>query len=233
MLSHRSAAACHEIADDEPRLRIEITVPHADGGGRRLAGLVIHRSRLPMADDLTVRNGIPLTSVERTLIDLACTTSTGLTRRAFERADRLGLLDVGALLHLRERARARRGIGRIDPLLRRHRPIPFTRSELERRFLHLCDVNGIARPAVNVLLEGHEVDCLWAAARLVVELDGFGFHRDRASFEADRIRDAQLQLAGHRVLRITWRRLVESPAEVANEVRGLLALGGRVKSHTG
>jgi very-short-patch-repair endonuclease len=81
------------------------------------------------------------------------------------------------------------------------------RSELEERFLVLCREAGLPPPAVNVRLAGHEVDMAWADRRLVVELDGFAYHRTHAAFERDRARDASLQLAGHRVLRVTARRL--------------------------
>jgi GDPmannose 4,6-dehydratase len=89
--------------------------------------------------------------------------------------------------------RGRKGVGRLRSALARYRPLPETRSELERRFVRLCDRAGFARPAVNVLVDGFEVDCVWQPQRLVVELDGYAFHRDRATFEHDRRRDASLQ----------------------------------------
>jgi very-short-patch-repair endonuclease len=226
MLSHRSAAALLGIADDEPGLQIEITVPHEDGGGRRISGLAIHRSRLPLDEARVERQAIPVTTIERTLIDLAGARPDRLLVRAFHAADRLELLDLRALGAACERARGKRGVRRVTGLIAAHREMPFTRSELERMFLRLCDRAGIKRPAVNVEIERFEVDCVWPPERLVVELDSYGFHRDRASFEADRIRDARLQLAGYRVLRITWRRLVDSPDEVAAEVRTLLSAPG-------
>ena len=90
-------------------------------------------------------------------------------------------------------------------------------------FLRLCDDAAIRRPAVNVGVEGYEVDCYWPAERLVVELDGFAHHSDLASFRADRKRDAALQLAGLRVLRFTFDRLAGEPDAVIAEMRrGLL-----------
>ena len=80
-------------------------------------------------------------------------------------------------------------------------PAP-TRSELERRFLALCRDAGLPPPAVNVVVAGFEVDAVWPDRRLVVELDGHAFHGTRAAFERDRVRDASLQLAGYRVLRV-------------------------------
>ena len=107
-------------------------------------------------------------------------------------------------------------------MLARFRSLPHTRSDLERRFLRLCRDAGLPRPAVNVPVAGVEVDFLWPEARLVVELDGFEFHRERAAFERDRRRDAILQRAGYRVLRITHRRLTEEPEAVISDLRALL-----------
>jgi very-short-patch-repair endonuclease len=77
-------------------------------------------------------------------------------------------------------------------------------------------------PARNALVAGFEVDALWPQRRLIVELDGFSYHRSRAAFERDRRRDAALMLAGYRVLRISFRRLADEPQEVARTVRALL-----------
>ena len=99
---------------------------------------------------------------------------------------------------------------------------PIIRSELERRFLELCRDAGLPRPAMNAWVAGHEVDALWEDQRLVVELDGRSFHETRAAFERDRIRDAALQLAGYRVLRVTRRRLEAEPEAVIAAIRGLV-----------
>ena len=69
-----------------------------------------------------------------------------------------------------------------------------------------------------------EVDALWARERLIVELDGFAFHHHRTAFERDRARDAALQAAGYRVIRLTHRRLEQEPAAVAAEIRRLLRI---------
>ncbi len=97
-----------------------------------------------------------------------------------------------------------------------------TRSALERRFLRLCRRHRIPAPRVNVLVGGFLVDFLWPDARLIVEVDGYEFHRDRASFESDRARDAELTAQGHRVLRFTYRQVTERPARVAARIRALL-----------
>jgi very-short-patch-repair endonuclease len=104
-------------------------------------------------------------------------------------------------------AAAARGSPRSSCVTASHRK---HRSDLERRFVDVCRDAGLPLPAVNASVAGFEVDALWPAQRLIVELDGYQYHRTRRAFESDRVRDAELQLAGYRTLRITHRRLVES-----------------------
>jgi very-short-patch-repair endonuclease len=150
-----------------------------------------------------------------------------------EAADRLQLLDPHKLAELCESARGRAGAGRLRALAAEHRALPETRSELERRFLYLCDRAALPRPAVNVLIAGFEVDCFWPVHRRVVELDGYEFHRDRASFERDRRRDAALHVAGHTVVRLTHRRLVDDEASVVAELEELLGSRPRARNPAG
>ena len=71
-------------------------------------------------------------------------------------------------------------------------------------------------------IDRYEVDFLWRAERLVVEVDGWESHRTRSAFEEDRARDARLMTLGHQVLRFTWRQIDSDPAAVAATIRGLL-----------
>jgi hypothetical protein len=100
-------------------------------------------------------------------------------------------------------------------------PGPWTRSELERGFLELIRGHGLPEPASSVLVDGHVVDFHWPTQGLVVEVDGYEFHRSRQAFENDRARDAALQLAGVRVIRVTHRRIGE-PAILISQLRALL-----------
>ena len=92
--------------------------------------------------------------------------------------------------------------------------------------IDLCRDHDLPLPLVNSLVAGHEVDALWPEARLIVELDSWKHHRDRAAFERDRIRDAELSLVGYRVIRVTWRRLRDHPERVAALIRGSLRASG-------
>jgi very-short-patch-repair endonuclease len=127
-------------------------------------------------------------------------------RQAFDQAEHLGLLDLTAVEALLARAKRSKGIGVLRALVRECTEPPDTRSELEEKFVELCREHNLPLPAMNCVVASHTVDALWPRQRLVVELDGFAFHRSREAFESDRARDADLQLAGS-VIRVTARRL--------------------------
>ena len=225
LLSHRSAAALWELLPYAGS-RVHVTAAHR--GRRSLRGICVHSIRRPHVENRAARSGIPLTSVARTLLDLAQNVRQDQLERAFEQAERLRLLDLSAAVRLCERSNGHRGLTRLRPLVAQAgRPVAETRSELERRFLRLCDDNGLPPAAVNVVVAGHEVDALWRAARLVVEIDGFEYHGTRAAFERDRARDADLQLAGFRVLRVTSRRLSREPQAVASAIGSLIGVDVR------
>jgi very-short-patch-repair endonuclease len=216
-LSHRSAASLWRLTDvhEGP---IEVII--GNGTRRRSSGLRIHRSTC-----LTVRQGIPVTTVARTLVDLATRVSKRDVREALYRAESLRLLDRAALGRCLESAGTRRGSGVLRDLLEQGAlPLTETRSALEQRFLRFCKARGLPIPALNALIGEYTVDCLWRGANLVVELDSWEFHRDRESFEADRRRDAQLQTSGFRIARVTDRRIKRAGDELEAELRALLGL---------
>ena len=99
----------------------------------------------------------------------------------------------------------------------------FTRSEAERRLKQLCKAAGLPIPKTNARVAGHEVDAFWPAQKLIVEVDGWRYHRTRQAFERDRRKDAALTAAGNRVVRITWRRLTTEPLSLSAQFGALLA----------
>jgi very-short-patch-repair endonuclease len=219
VLSHRSAGALWQL---RPTARGDIDV-----SGPRTAhsrpGITLHRIRGLHPEDRSDRRGIPVTTVARTLLDLAEVLRPRELQTAFEEAERLRLFDLGAVEDIWSRSRGRRGLRPLRALVAEHRgPPPATRSELERRFIDLILKARLPPPEVNTIVEGLEVDALWRDQRLVVELDGHAYHHGRASFERDRIRDATLQLAGYRVLRVTHARLEREPKAITEAVRSLL-----------
>lgn len=219
VLSHQTAASLWGLLAAS-RSTIDVTVPGRRR--RRRPGIRLHQPRALDAADRTFREGFRVTTVARTLLDLAAVVDPPTLRRAFEEADRLGYLDLVELRGVRSRAGGRPGLRALDSLLDAALEPPDVRSDLERRFVELCRRYRLPPPALNVLVAGHVVDAVWPDARLVVELDGYAFHRSRGAFERDRRRDADLQLAGYDVWRPTFRRLKDEPATVASEIRTML-----------
>jgi hypothetical protein len=146
--------------------------------------------------------------------------------RAWHRADMLGLLDARAVEQALGRGHGRPGARHIRTLLAEHRGDQITRSELEDRFLTLCLNANLPPPAVNTRIEAngttYEVDFLWRTNRLVAETDGWGPHRTQRAFEADRRRDADLLVAGLRVVRFTWRQITRNQGAAVGTLRALL-----------
>ena len=220
VLSHRSAAALWHLAALELG-RVDVLVPGR--GSRSRPGIAIRRTRDLPPSEVTEIDGIPVTTVERTLLDLASIASTSQLRKAVAEADRLELLDVPSLVDLCASRPGRRGTGALRRIaLEQRGPISATRSDPERLFLDFCIRRGLPVPAVNVPLAGHEADFLWRDARLVVEVDSYGYHRSWSEQEHDRAKDAALQVAGFNVLRYTEETLLADEDRVFSQIVALL-----------
>jgi hypothetical protein len=146
-------------------------------------------------DHVTMHEGGPITSVARTLLDFAEVRPLRELERAIEQAERRHLFDLRAVDDVCARSAGRRGVRSVRQVLADFTAPPPTRSDFERDFLYLCRDAGLPPPAVNGELAGYEVDCVWRGERLSVELDSRRFHERRSAFEADRLRDAAVQLA--------------------------------------
>ena len=210
VLSHRSAAALWGLLPTGSG-PIEVTIPL--GGGDRRMGIAVHVTRIFDIPYLTECEGIPCTTVARTLLDLAAVGSPRLLRRALEQALFLRIFDRGPLDAALARANGRRGTATLRGLLAElaDEP-PLLRSELERRFFELVHRAGLPPPIVNGFVAGYEVDFHWPGPRLVVETDGRAAHARVGAFERDRRRSLELELAGWHVVRVTWRQVAEEPA---------------------
>jgi hypothetical protein len=207
LLSHRSAAVLWGLVVGGQV--IHVTVPGRSARSRH--GVRAHRATL-RPEDAAVHEGIPCTSVARTLLDFA----TDARPRELERA--LAQVEVLRLPHLPQLdARGHPGAGALRAAMSEEPAL--TASELEERFLALCEEHALPRPAVNadvLVASGHvTVDFLWRQERVVVETDGYAFHSHRTAFERDRRRDQLLAREGFEVLRFTWRQLAEEPEVVA------------------
>jgi very-short-patch-repair endonuclease len=176
-----------------------------------------------VAEDRTTRDGFPVTSVGRTLFDLAEAVSYEELKGAAEEADRLRLLRLRELEEVCVRGRGRRALRPVRQLLGDLGAPDEGRSPLEIRFVRFLREHQLPMPIQNVLVLDHEVDALWPAAKLIAELDSWEHHGHRAAFERDRARDPKLLLAGYRTIRITYRRLHQEPAQLAEQLRALLA----------
>lgn len=223
VLSHRSAAALWGLSASAPS--VEITTPRAT---RSTAAIRRHCAALP-GDEVTEVDGIPVTGPHRTILDLAAVLSARSVERAIRETEYLRLPDRLSLPDLLARHPGSRGARAIRECLARcaETPSGLTRSELEDRFVDALLAAGLPPPELNASLEVDtgrlEVDCLWRAQQLVVELDGRRAHGTRAAFESDRARDRNLQAAGWTVVRITWRQLHDARGEVIADLRRLLA----------
>jgi hypothetical protein len=142
---------------------------------------------------------------------------------ALDRCERRGILDLIAIEALVSRSHGFRGVARLRHALEIYRTPAFTRSGLERRFLTLVEDAGLPRPAMNLFIEGYELDAYWEAARFAVELDTYDYHGGHAAFENDRLRQEDLKLAGIEMTRITGVRIAREPAAVATRLRHLLS----------
>lgn len=220
----RSAGLRRSASGSAPR-QVEVTVPAGSGRERR-EGLLLHRSTTLSDDETTRRDGIPVTTPARTILDLATVLDRRPLERAVDQAERLGLCRPRQLEAIAARHKGRAGAGALEELLRSHRiGSTVTRSELEERFLELCRRCDLPQPEVNTSLLDYVVDFLWRDARLVVEVDGQASHGTRRAFQADRDRDSRLAAHGYRTLRFTWWDVTRRPAVVAHRVRRVLSAG--------
>jgi hypothetical protein len=218
VLSHRSAAVLWGLLEDRWPF-VDVTSPRR--GRKGTEGIRLHRTRRLEPADVVVVRSVPVTSVERTLLDLADVVALRVLRRAARQAEVLHL-PVGSP---REMAHGRRGAPSLGALSFHRAEISMTRSELESRFLRLCRRFNVPLPEVGPDIEGKERDFVWRDGRLVVEVDGHATHGTRFAFEDDRQRDLALVRAGWRVVRFTYAQISLDAGEVAAALRDLLGLG--------
>jgi very-short-patch-repair endonuclease len=193
------------------------------------AGIDAHRDGSLTAADRAEVRGIPCTTVARTMLDLAAVVPFWELRKAVSEAEVLRLLDHAEVRRLIKRSRGRRGVARLRMLLDEIHPLTKrTRSELERLFLRMCERSQLPVPEVNVKLEvgGRRLtpDFLWRDPGLIVEADSRRYHDTDSAFQLDRRREQRLVLAGWRVIRCTWEQVEREPQQLAETIRGLLAL---------
>ncbi len=230
VLSHRAAGCLWGVLP--PSLdRVEVTVPR--GRRARRPGITGHAADLA-ADEIEEIDGIPVTSIFRTLFDLAADLKPRQLERARKEAAIKRLGDRVRLPELLDRHSGKRGTAALRRLHASTKPIPVTQNELEERFLVLLDGHELPRPRFNPTLhlrgQFFKPDCLWVPQRLIAELDGGEVHNTDHAFQADRRRDRILIAEGYRTARVTWKQLRDEPAEVAADIRAALKPSGRLYS---
>jgi hypothetical protein len=174
-------------------------------GDRRPRGIATHRYKGLRRRDLTVQLGIRVTSPARTVLDCAPDLDDQQRRRTVNDALHGPFLKQSQLADVRARFPHHPGAKLLDPFLQAGRNP--TRSPFEDDFQEFCQRHGLPTPLVNVEVAGHIVDALFEPQKLIVELDSWEFHGDRAAFETDRERDADTLAEGCRTVRLTWERL--------------------------
>ena len=228
-LSHRSAGAHRGFRPDN-RAVADVSLPRRTARSR--PGIHVHVSATLTRDDVDVHDGIPCTSVARTLVDLADVLDRRGVERVFEAAERLRVFDLRAVEAVLGRSNGRPGAAVVRTVLAELGQPAITANDLEERFLAICRAASLPGPEVNVWLAIDDgppikVDFLWRKAKLVVETDGFESHGTRQAFERDRLRDQRLRLAGYHPVRFTWRQIVYDAARVGATVAALYARPAR------
>jgi very-short-patch-repair endonuclease len=223
VLSHRSAAALWGLRGYSER-RVEVTTPRKSTSSRLVQR---HRSPLP-EDEIAVEGGIPVTTVPRTIFDLAAVESADLVQNLLREAEFRRLWDRLSLWDLLERYPGKRGVRAVRVALGRleSEPAGRKRSRLEERFALFLRLHRLPLPRFNdwIVLEGkrYQVDCHWPGTDQIVELDGWEAHGTRTAFRQDRARDRRLRVAGYSVTHLTWNQLDDEPDEIAADLRAIL-----------
>jgi very-short-patch-repair endonuclease len=223
LLGRRAAAHARDMRRDSGPT-FEVVTP-----GRRARSVPgIHTYHFPLhPDDRSELNGVPMTSVARTCVDVAGVVAAAQLPTMLQRADDLRILDRRALDEAIERSSGRQGIGALRAALAELDPDPaFVRSEFERRMRRLLRARGLPMPDSNPWTEIAEIDLVWSAQRVAMELDGYETHRGRLAFERDRERSLELEARGYRVLRVSWRQFTRRPDRVLAALTTVLASRG-------
>jgi hypothetical protein len=225
VLSHRDAAQLWELRQSRSAV-IDVTVP-TRSGRRKQAGIRIHRSGRLAPSEVTVRDGIPVTTVARTLLDLADVLDRHALKRAITQAEYVNRFDLAALNAVVQNNPGRCGAKLREAAMgRRHR----TRSGLELRFLDLVERHGVEEPETAVWFEGYELDFVWRRVGLVVEIDGVAAHRTRSAISGDRLRDRRLWRAGFRTMRLTGDALDDEDAVLDDLVHAGVSVASRPRA---
>ncbi|CAN5555926.1 hypothetical protein BH10ACT11_BH10ACT11_16620 [soil metagenome] len=223
VLSHRSAAVHCDLA----RVRagpVHVTVWGPQRAGHE--GITLHRCAGFDPAETTVYDSLRVTSLPRTLLDIAGSEPQRVLDSALVAAHRERTLDFRAIEAQLERSAGRRGAAVLRSAIASWLEPDDFRSRFERRFHAACRAHGLPTPHFNCSVNGYVVDAHWPRQRVVVELDTYGYHGDPQSFEQDRARDLAHTLNGYTPVRITGKRFETDQAQTMVDLRHLLERNG-------
>jgi very-short-patch-repair endonuclease len=212
VVSHRSAAEMFGLLPETDR-GVDVTVVGRNPGSH--AGMRLHRPRALAGHDVTKMRGIPLTTVARTICDMAATEPANEVEHAFQEALYREIVTDRQLAAVLTREPHRRGAPVIRALIENP---SMTRSERERRLLKLIAQAQLPKPLTNVRLHGYLVDVYWPEHGLVLEFDGWRAHGHRGAFDGDRKRDQVMLANGQRAMRVTDRHLTREPVALVARI---------------
>lgn len=222
VLSHRSAARCWGLLRGDSGAN-EVTRPRSHRGQ---TGIVMHQARLP-ADESTVVDGIPVTTVPRTIFDLAVAGDRRLVERALHETEVQHLTDRLSIPDLLGRYPGHAGAPVLRELVALGAEGGSTANDFEALFAAMVERHRLPWPRFNadMVVAGRHFrpDCVWWEQRVVVELDSRTVHSTRKAFDADRERDRIFVANGWRVVRVTWRQLTTNPAPLVRDLRRVWA----------
>jgi hypothetical protein len=222
VLSHRSAARLWGVFPYEPG-RVEVSRPAEGRTTHR--GIALRQARL-LSDEVEEVDGIPVTSLFRTIFDLGAVAAAREVERAFHETEVRQVTSRVSLPELLRRHPGRRGAAAVRAILASREPVGITENDFEELFVEFLDLYGLPRPRLNATLPVRgrllRPDCMWPEQRVLVELDGRGAHGTERAFQSDRKRDRVLLVEGWRSTRVTWEQLRDEPDTLAADLRSLL-----------
>ena len=217
-LSHLAAAESWGIG--RARGSIHVVAPRRV----RIEGVRVHRCNRLDPRDITIRNGIPVTTVARVIVDLADIQTVGQLANVMYEAAYRNRLDLDAVRATAAPLLGRHGLAVLEEAIDAHlKGSAGTKSDKEDAF-HALLGDRVPKPIANVTVLGHQVDAFWPEFRLVVEVDGPGHERPRAR-RRDRRRDRELREGGYRVLRFTDIEIERCPRDVLEMLDAVMRTG--------
>jgi very-short-patch-repair endonuclease len=222
LLSHRSATEEWGMIEPRKGLALQVTVPGHRRPGPK--GVFVHRTNDLYDDEISEKDGIPITSPARTIFDFASQAFRREVSAAYERGLIEKLFTRDDMIVLAMRHKGRRGIKKVRPLIDRDAPPTVTIEEAHRLLLELVRSSGLPHPKTEVPIDCYRVDMLWPDAMLVVEMDSSKWHSTPGRDERDKRRDAELSAMGYLTIRVTWTELTRHPSQVVARISATYAL---------